>query len=130
MARRDRLDAVQVLEARLLEAQLAVLLDQPLALALHLLRRDAGLAHLEVRPRVEHGAAHEHRDAQQQPDDVAVGPGIALADDLGVVEPHATSRSVCAVGMLSITRSFALRARGLRRISSSPGRIGFFVSSR
>src|SRR5439155_37377 len=50
VAPRDRLHAVQVLESRLLEAELAVLLQQALPLLGHLLARECRLPDLQARP--------------------------------------------------------------------------------
>src|SRR5262245_24256860 len=48
LARRDRLHALQLLQRSALQAQLAVLLDQLLLLAVQALRLHAGLPHLQV----------------------------------------------------------------------------------
>ena len=112
------------------------------ALLLHLLDLVSMTQQLEVLPcGEEHDGNQKHSYASRPPQlelailvyfaDDRIVPNVLLDGAFKVSRGHeAISQSLDTQATLSAARSLALRARGLRLISSSVGRIGRFVSTR
>src|SRR5579884_2915971 len=102
------------------------------ALALHLLDLIAVAQHLEVLPGREQQDDDEEGGNRDRLPHLPVAFFVHFADDR-VVADVLLDRVLEGFGhryaILSTARSFALRARGFRATSASPGTIGFFVST-
>ena len=90
----------------------------------------AGVDDLEVLPRREEQHGDDEPGDAERPHELAALRPIDLADDRVVPDVLLDGVfDVDAHAIFSTTRNFALRARGLRRISSSPGTTGRRVTS-
>ena len=132
-------DTLRRLERLDLQLEVPVDFDLLLAGPLHLLDTVAVSQQLEVLPgRADQQRQDDRADPRPAPQ-VAVARVVDLADDLVVPDVladrviegfHHAPPAAAACARRSAARSLALRARGLRPISSSPGTTGRFVSTR
>src|SRR5262245_42854099 len=122
----DRVDTLRIPQLRALHAELPAGFCQLFFFLLRFLDAVSVLYPLIMLPGVNEETQQNHGGEPRHHNVVAIALHIGFADDVAV-DDSLFQMDFYGHQLLSHTRSFALRARGLRRTSSSPAVTTFFV---